>query len=796
MTMRLEGLFPTDLPGPEPIQFPAAGFSRTACGVIYRLEDQLTNGMPLGGVDTGCLDVENTGLLGYCTLFNTHVPRRGPINLPFIGLSVGGKTWVLCDPKPKDGEGSAQQSGTGRTYDLWQGESQVKEEKPITPLPMELDLDGVETAEGIHYWGHYPVVDIEFETGAPINVGLRSWSPFLPGDVVGSMLPGAVFEAHLRNPTSEPQRGTIAFTFPGPTDEEAGTSSYRRKEIKGGMEGVEVIGTKASYALVVLDEGARTGNGLGGDGSAWAKIPQDLPQADASSPGTSLAVDFQLDEGGEKVVRFILGWHSPTWNAGGYNWAGADHEFRHMYAKHYGSAAQAVETLARDHESLLRRILDWQQVIYDEETIPVWLRESLVNNLHLITEDGMWAQAEPPIPDWVREEDGLFGMNECPRGCPQIECIPCSFYGNQPLAYFFPQLALSTLRGYKGYQYPDGAAVWIFGGCTGGTPPIDFVNPTRGYQFATNGISLAAMVDRYYLCHGDQEFLREFQPTVKENMVHAINLRTTPSYSIGEKIISMPDPDSDERHTPPTEWFEAAKPGWLGMTAHLGGLRLAQLRIAERMSKEAGDAEFAEKCARWIQESSSTMEEKMWTGSYYLNFLEPDTGRRSDLIFGYQLDGNWIIRHHGLEPALPQARVDTTLDTIKRFNVALSKFGAVNYTSSDGTSAEVGGYGTYSFFPPEALMLAMTYMYNGQGEFGMELARRVWHNIVCQRGYTWDMPNIMRGDADTGERTFGNDYYQDMMLWSMPAAILGQDFGAPVRRGGLVERIIAAARGA
>ena len=33
--------------------------------------------------------------------------------------------------------------------------------------------------------------------------------------------------------------------------------------------------------------------------------------------------------------------------------------------------------------------------------------------------------------------------------------------------------------------------------------------------------------------------------------------------------------------------------------------------------------------------------------------------------------------------------------------------------------------------------------------FGLELARKVWHNLICTRGYTWDMPNIMRGDADT-----------------------------------------------
>ncbi len=49
------------------------------------------------------------------------------------------------------------------------------------------------------------------------------------------------------------------------------------------------------------------------------------------------------------------------------------------------------------------------------------------------------------------------------------------------------------------------------------------------------------------------------------------------------------------------------------------------------------------------------------------------------------------------------------------------------------------------------------------------------------------------GDVDTGERTFGNDYYQDMMLWSLPAALDGEDLSAPAKPGGLVARIVAAA---
>ena len=83
-------------------------------------------------------------------------------------------------------------------------------------------------------------------------------------------------------------------------------------------------------------------------------------------------------------------------------------------------------------------------------------------------------------------------------------------------------------------------------------------------------------------------------------------------------------------------------------------------------------------------------------------------------------------------------------------------------------------------------MLAMNYMYEGQRDFGLELLRRCQQNIVCQCGYTWDAPNIMRADADTVETDAGNDYYQNMMLWSVPAAIGGEPVNHPAQPGGLV----------
>jgi uncharacterized protein (DUF608 family) len=781
-----EKLFPTNLPGNEWAQFAAAGFSGPVCGVIYRFAQPATNGLPLGGIDTGCLDLETSGLLGYCTIFNSHVPRRGPLNLPFLGMSVGGQTWVLCNTETKPYEPT--------------------DREPAEPVLRDLRLEGAKTAKEIHYWGHYPVADLEFETDASLSVGLRAWAPFLPGDVLRSMIPGIVFEVHVRNRGSSRQRGTIAFSFPGPSEKEARGEQFSRQEVGGLFSGVAVACEEVSYALgVVGKERLRIGGELGADGTSWARIASALPQAGANDRGASVAVDFSLGPGKTRAIRFVLAWHSPRWKGGGHPSATEGNTFTHMYALHYRSALQAAELLAREHRTLLRRVLAWQQAIYSDKRLPAWLADSLVNVLHLITEDGMWAAlqghpeggasgspewaaARSPL-DWAREEDGLFGMNECPRGCPQIECIPCSFYGNIPLVYFFPELALSTLRGYRRYQYPEGAAPWIFGGATGRTPPCEFAMPTRGYQTALNGPCYVDMVNRYLLCHAEKnkDFLTEFWLSVKKNTIFTVNLR--PEYPVGDGIISMPTGNVG------TEWFEAPEPGWFGMVAHVGGIHLAHLRMARRMAEKVGDEKFARQCAEWIKAGMNSMEAKMWAGGYYLTYWEPETEKKSDLVFGYQLDGQWMARFHGLPGVFRAERVKATLETVRRCNVALSKSAAVNYANADGTPAQVAGYGIYSYFPPEALMLAMTYMYEGEREFGIELARRCWENIVCKWRYTWDMPNIMRGDADTGERTYGWDYYQDMMLWSLPAAIEGKDLSAPLKRGGLVSRMIRAAQG-
>ena len=236
--------------------------------------------------------------------------------------------------------------------------------------------------------------------------------------------------------------------------------------------------------------------------------------------------------------------------------------YLHKYAEMYPGAVDVANILASGHESLLRRIIAWQSVVYMDKSLPGWLQDSLINILHLITECGIWAQARPPIGDWCRKEDGLFGLNECPRSCPDMQCVACDWYGNIPLVYFFPDTVLSTLRGYKAYQNPNG--------CTGNfgalyslsTPPKAEM---RG-QFNLDGPSLVDMIDRMWMCTGNDDILREFYDCAKRVTTFTMNLR--PDY--GPKQVLGVHPNGDN-------WFQSCD--IRGLSAHVGGVRMAGLRM-------------------------------------------------------------------------------------------------------------------------------------------------------------------------------------------------------------------------
>ncbi|MCH2130541.1 MAG: hypothetical protein MK179_15470 [Pirellulaceae bacterium] len=811
----------TELPISSWCGIPGEGFDKPVTGIIYNRATAPCCGMPLGGVATGCVDIDARGVWGYSSLFNgwddfyyfrARIPRMNPRPEPIFGLSVNGTTWALA-PEEFIRGGRVGWCTEPHNPGVWTSDPKPRVKQLNTP-----NIVGVKSAGEVLYWGHFPICEMDYITEAPVLVKVRAFSPFFPGNAVESNIPAAVFEVRLKNRTGSQQTGSIAMNFPGPNSREARSDEFTRKEIRAKFSGT-VVASRAgvSYALGTIDEPqTRLGAGLTIHEHAWSNFANQLPQPVFRSEGeshfyqtgsASAAVDFSLAGGEEKIVRFVLAWYAPVWEGAEKRhpgaqptttwntpeWMGETNYFRQMYGARFVGATDVAMRMAAEHEQMLDRILAWQKVIYDS-TLPGWLQHALLNNLCLIPENGYWAQPQSPLPDWTFP-DGIYALNESSRGCPHLGNMPSEWYGTLSLTYLFPDLHELELRAFREYQSEEGEAPFAIGKIHG-LP--DCVTPEYYWQKSLNGYCYVDMVDRLWQRTGDPDIVRDYYESVKKATAYTIGLSTKPGAPI-----RMPDDGG-------MEWFEHGE--WAGMATHMGGLRLAMLRMAERMAETAGDVKFADKCRTWFAEGSTAMETQLWTeeaGGYYLNFWEPETNRKSEDVMGYQLDGQWAAIYHGLPGVFKQDRVKKALATIKRCNVALTPdVGAANFCRPDGsplskkqidiqetiadvTEADVAHYGTYAMFTAEVVILGMTYMQAGEPEFGLDLIRKHWETLMCRSGHPWDYPNLVNGH--TGERIFGTDYGQGMMLWALPAAVEGKniaEFSAP---GGLLDRIIHAA---
>ena len=589
-------LFPPHLLHARWRTFDAAGYSQPVTGVSSTAATPAPPAAcPWADSTPAASIMEPNGMFGYSTVFNHLAEPRALLNLPMLGLACrdedgADRSWILISDTlgKRDTPQPAQSAVTFPPTDY-------------APLFDEIGLAGADIADSIDYWGHYPIVDMEFNSDAPVAVGLRAWSPFIPGDT--SRLHDA--RRRLRNPPAQPR--------PRRPQRHARLQlsrlrSARRRRLgrkcsdallTGPLNGVHVQSQsrgdawEMAYVLAALDDGApvqhaaQRGGALNADKASLE--PHRRPAADRLQRRTAARpsrIPFDLEPGASEDRARRAGLACAP--------LARRRQSRPTRRPRSSPTCTPATTPTRspppisspaNHKSLLQRVIAWQEALYTAPELPGWLADALINKLHLIPECSIWGQAQPPLGDWCAPEDGLFGLNECPRGCPQIECLPCSFYGNIPLVYFFPEAALSTLRGYKAYQFPDGRPPWIFGGITAtneaNRPGYGLSAPDVGYQTVLNGACYVIMLDRYWQASGDDAVLAEFWDSLKHCNDFAMNLR--PAYGPAQ-VMAMPAPGTDSHGLGDTEWFEAPEPGWKGYVTHAGGVRMAQVQIMRRMA--------------------------------------------------------------------------------------------------------------------------------------------------------------------------------------------------------------------
>ena len=796
------------------------GFSKLVPGVVFTAGNPPCCGVPLGGIGTGCIDFDPRGIFGWSSIFNprslftldhsARLPRRLPDVQPVFEFSLGGKVYNLATEEILRGGMMDWCTAPALRF----GEDIPQDHVEVTPTPDTIP------AKAIRYYGHYPVADVEYEFDAPVSVGVRAWASFIPGNSAESNIPAAVFEVRIRNQSDTPQSGLFAMNFVGPNQQEARGLFFTKTRIDEKAKGLRVRSDGGvEYFIGAFDESeVMTGTGLSdckkqeygyGGGylakkSGWGSLANGLPQdvrfADADGvrkvkdPSASAAVPFTIEPGCEKTVEFVLAWYAPVFESAVYREdrivPGFEHgiaiemdrhmdeeygeasQLTQMYAARYGSVMDVVRQMARERRELLHRIFTWQEVLLTRESLPAWLRDSLLNILCLLTEDGYWFLPRYPLGSWAFP-NGAFTYYESPRDCPHSSCIPNDWIGTMHLTYLFPDLYLQLLRSYKAVQRADGEIPFSVGRLA---DVPSFAQPEFAWQASLNGTCYIMMIDRLWLAKKDDAILREFYDSIKR--CHGF-MRGAAKRG----WLCIPDKGG-------SEWFENSK--FYGYTSHVGGLHLSQLLIVERMAKAMGDIALTDECRRDYEEGRRQLEEKLWAGTHYLTWVDDERGEENDDVMAYQLDGIFTNAQAGIhEKMYDNERVKTVLDTVWNANVRLGNgYGTLNYAGADGgyMSIEGDAYGKYCVFTQNTVVLAMTAMYCGDKERGLALVESVWRNLVLKQGLGWDMTHIVH--AEDGRKVFGADYNQQSVIWSLPAAIEGTDISGPLREGGLVSDML------
>ena len=724
--------FPRDLQERQFIEFPAEGFTHQAAGVIFK-GGMAVDGVPLGGLGTGYLVPNSDGNLGKCTIFNAW-PKPQDLNLPFLALVLGSEPRILTLKPPEDLKGTVD----------------------------------------IHYWGHYPFADLQYVLDLPLQVSLRAFAPFVPGDAETSNTPAVIFRTRLANLGDKPLTGCLAFAFPGPTPHEGETftrSDFTNKE--DGLTGVEVKhGRGVGYAIGVIQAKAAVKHGmaLGTEATPWATLEKGLQIASSTHPGTAVSIDFAVTPGAYMDVDFVLAWFYPYFRDSD----GMPHE--HRYINRFKSPADVARFVAEDHGDLLRRSLAWQEVIYQSE-FPPWLKDALINGLYSLAKNTLWVYSELPDDWWG--PTGFFTHSESFTGCPITETIVCRFHGHFPSLFLFPELELSTLNGFAHYQLKTGEIPFSFGRPTGLTRPHYYC------QHPINSAEYVQMVYRYYRRTGDAVFLQRIWDSTKDAVYFAKSLDTD-----GDGLVN------DHPHAPPGENWPANQfydiwP-WYGTSAYVAGIWLATLKIAEDMAARVGDSAFAKDCRVWFNQGRSAFEEKLWNGRYYRLYNDPEGGRSSEVCLANQLMGEWCTRTVGLDGVFPAEHVTSVLDAVEALNVKATECGVVNGCLPDGKRDTSGKTHSSEIFVGESICAAMTMIYAGRVKTGLEIVRRIYESISLRHRTPWNQHCLI--SAEDGGPTWGSDYYSNLAIWALPMALKGETIQAYSSTGGLIDRILQAGR--
>ena len=462
---------------------------------------------PIGGIGAGIICVEGTGAVSNVSVRNHPDIYNEPYMYSALCIKneAGNIAKVIEGPVPK-----------------WKRYG----EKPGCATGLAKTSYGFPRFDSNTFLARFPFAEIEFnDNRIPLEVSLKSWSPFIPGDADNTSLPVGAFEYHFVNPTDETIESV--FSFNSENFMSIGDQGSSIKKFPNGFllwqDGNEVNPNhKGGMAFFVDEENVKVNcswfRGMQFDTKTitWNQIQnadtEPRSPIDEGAPGASLYVPFTLKPGEQKTIILKFCWYVPDTDLrkgrGSYN---GDETYRPWYSGKFADIYELAKYWQSNYDDLRNRTKLFSDALY-ESTLPDEVLEAVAANLSILKS-----------PTVLRQTDGRFWAWE---GCDDEQGIgagTCTHVWNyaQALPHLFPELE----RSIRETEFDENQT-------EDGFQKFRALLPIRETDIRGSGMSGHAAADgqlggimkvyREWRISGDTEWLKSLWPNIKQSMAFCI----------------------------------------------------------------------------------------------------------------------------------------------------------------------------------------------------------------------------------------------------------------------------------
>lgn len=488
---------------PAPEEKKAAGDRRFNEAYTGKYNNRIA--FPVGGIGAGMFCLEGTGAISHMSVHHNPEMFYEPAMFAAIcikGVPNGAKVLEGSVPDwKKFGQRDAGLGGTGGA--TW----------------------GLPRFNESTFHARFPFADIRLRDNTlPLQVAIKAWSPFIPGDEDHASMPFGGLEYQFTNTGSKPEEYIFSYharNFMRQGDKGNAVTSMPQGFVLSQDALPDAPEKKGQFAIftaepsTIVDHCWFRGAWFDPLTMAWNTVKAGETRSTApvekDAPGGSLYVPFRLQPGEKKVIRLMMTWYVPDsklhiGDSPGGAVPATGKYYKPWYSSRFKDVSEAAAYWSGHYDELQRKTSLFTNTFY-KSTLPPEVLEAVAANLTILKSATVMRQYDGRFWCWEGSGDS---WGSCHGTCTHV------WNYAQAVPHLFPALE----RSLRHTEFHENQNTEGHQGFRANIPISPLVH---NFHSAADG-QLGGIMKMYrdWRISGDNDWLKEMFPLVKVSMDYCI----------------------------------------------------------------------------------------------------------------------------------------------------------------------------------------------------------------------------------------------------------------------------------